>query len=144
MRWGLAPLVIFAAITSASAEPCPGDRLSVGGVLSAEHRWVAAVEQRDLAALDCILDPAFTDTSWRGELISKPEVLRRLPTRPPSTLTLSQLRATLIGNVAIVRGINTQANGGQSPASVRFVDIFLYRAHRWRAVSAQESLIQRQ
>jgi len=144
MRWCLAPLVIFAAITSVSAAPCPGDRLSMGGVLSAEHRWVAALEQHDLAALDCTLDPTFVDTSWRGELISKPEALRRLSTRPPSTLTLSQLQATLIGNVAIVRGINTQANGGQSTASVRFVDIFVYRAHRWRALSAQESLVQPQ
>jgi hypothetical protein len=52
------------------------------------------------------------------------------------------LHATLIGNVAIMRGVNTQTHGGEEIASVRFVDVFVYRSHRWRAISSQESLIQ--
>jgi hypothetical protein len=111
-------------------------------VRSVELRWAAALEHRDAAALDCILDPTFADTNWRGELVPKAQVLERLPARSPSTLKLSELQTALIGNVTIVRGVNSQSNGAKLIASVRFVDVFVYRSHRWRAISAQETLIQ--
>ena len=138
----LPALAIAVLATAATAANCPNDGRSAGAVRSVENRWVAALEQRDALALDCILDPAFTDTNWRGELVPKTEALERLSSRPPSTLNLSQIGVTLIGNVAIVRGVNTQTGASSSSVSVRFVDVFVYRMHRWRAVSAQESLIQ--
>jgi hypothetical protein len=142
MHWSPLALAFLGTVTASANASCPVDPPSVAGVLATERRWVAAIETRDINLLDCILDPTFADTSWRGELVSRAQVLSRLPARPPSTLKLSDLRATLIGNVAIVRGVNTQSDGAKSIGSVRFVDLFVYRAHRWRAVSAQESLIQ--
>lgn len=107
-----------------------------------EQRWVAALEQHDTRTLDCTLAPDFTDTNWRGELIPRAQVLKALPVRPASTLSLSKVQPTLLGNVAIVRGINTQNSGEKVVGSVRFVDVFVYRSSRWQAVSAQETLIQ--
>jgi hypothetical protein len=141
MRWSPRGLVIIGAATASAAASCPLGSRTAAGVLSVEQRWVAALERRDGAALDCILDPTFLDTNWRGELVPKAEFMRRLPTRPESTLKLSDVRVTLIGNVAIARGVNTQSDAAQATASVRFVDVFVYHSGRWRAVSAQESLI---
>jgi len=115
----------------------------MAGALLAEERWVEAFEELDSKALDCILDPAFMDTSWQGELISREQVMQSLPGRPGATLKLSDLDPRLVGDVAIVRGINTQGQGSRVVGSVRFVDVFLYRSGRWHAVSAQESLIGR-
>ncbi len=64
-------------------------------------------------ALDCILDPSFVDTSWRGELLTKAEALSALPKRTSSTLELSALQPKLIGDAAIMRGIDTQKSAGR-------------------------------
>lgn len=111
-------------------------------MLATEKAWVTALEQRDARALGCILAPDFADTSWRGELIPKAQVMKALPSRPASMLALTDLHARLIGDVAIVRGVNTQSAGGNVVGSVRFVDLFVYRSGHWQAVSAQESLIE--
>jgi hypothetical protein len=120
---------------------CPSQPRTAAGALEAEQRWVAALETRDSAALDCILAPSFADTSWRGALVTRSEVMKALSVRPQSTLTLTDLRPALIGDVAIVRGVNTQSAGGKVIGSVRFVDVFVYRSGRWQAVSAQETPI---
>jgi len=133
---------LFAGVASASAASCPTQAQTAAGVLATEKAWVAALEQRDGAALDCILDSGFADTTWRGALVTKAQIMARLPSRPPSTLELSELNPTLLGNAAILRGVNTQRSGTTVIGSVRFVDVFVYRAGRWQGVSAQESLIQ--
>jgi len=133
--------LLFAAGSAATAA-CPTQPRTAAGVLATERAWVAALESRDARALDCILAPEFADTSWRGELIPKAQVMKALPSRPASTLTLADLHATLIGDVAMMRGVNTQRAGEKVLGSVRFVDLFVYRSGRWQAISAQESLIQ--
>ena len=142
MAWKLSALPLAILANASPAATCPSEPRTAGGVLATEHRWVAALESRDSTALDCILDPSFADTSWRGQLIRKSQVMTALPTRPPSTLKLTDLQAQLIGNVAIVRGVNTQTSGAQVIGSVRFVDVFVYRSGGWQAVSAQETAIQ--
>jgi hypothetical protein len=121
---------------------CPSEPRTAAGTLLAERRWVAALEERDKAALGCILDPSFVDTSWRGELISRAAAIEALPRRPSTILELSELKSQLIGNVAIVRGVNRQVSGTKIVGSVRFVDVFVYRSRRWQALSAEETLIQ--
>jgi hypothetical protein len=138
-KYAVLPLAALAA-TSAVAS-CPSAPRTAAGVVATEHRWVAALEHRDSAALECILAPRFTDTSWRGEQISRAQVMKALPTRPASTLDLTELRPMLIGDVATVRGVNTQRSGSHVIGSVRFVDLFVYRSGRWQAVSAQETPI---
>jgi hypothetical protein len=133
---------VFAFIATASPAACPTQPRTAAGVLATEKAWVAALEQRDGAALDCILDTGFADTTWRGVLVTKAQIMARLPSRPPSTLDLTDLQPTLLGDTAILRGVNTQRSGTTVIGSVRFVDVFAYRSGRWQAVSAQESLIQ--
>jgi hypothetical protein len=133
---------VLACIATASAAACPTQPKTPAGIVATEKSWVAALEQRDSGALDCILERDFADTTWRGVLIRKAQIMARLPNRPPSSLELSDLQPTLLGDSAILRGVNTQRSGTNVIGSVRFVDVFVYRSGRWQAVSAQESLIQ--
>jgi hypothetical protein len=133
---------LFGASIMAAAAVCPSQPRTVAGVLATEQAWVSALERGDSAALECILDPAFSDNDWRGERISRAQVLARLPQRQPFTLRLSELEPIVGGAMAIVRGVNTQTGAdGKVIGTVRFTDVFVYRAHRWRAVAAQETLV---
>jgi hypothetical protein len=112
------------------------------GVLATEHAWVRAIEARDTTALSCILAREFADTNWRGQIVPRSAVLARLPSRPDSRLKLIDLSVVEHGRFAIVRGMNTQTDAdGRTSGSVRFTDVFVYRAGSWRAISAQETLI---
>jgi ketosteroid isomerase-like protein len=122
---------------------CPESPRTAAGALATEKAWVAAIEARDVAALSCILDPAFADNDWRGERVARADVLEKLPHRSPSELHLSDLQVTVRGDMAMVRGVNRQATpDGKTTGAVRFTDIFVYRDGSWRAVAAQETLIQ--
>jgi hypothetical protein len=55
-------------------------------------------------------------------------------------MTLSQIHVELYGDVAIVRGVNTQESANpKNSGSVRFTDVFIYRGGAWRALAAQET-----
>ena len=130
------------ALVASAAAACPSQPPSSAGALAAEREWVRALESRDVKLLGCILAPEFIDTNWRGQVVPRSAVLQRLPGRPPSTLKLSDLSVFGNGRFAIVRGTNTQAGGdARSSGSVRFTDVFVYRAGAWRAISAQETVI---
>jgi hypothetical protein len=138
---------LFTAMTLATSVPqtalgCPRHPMTRGGVLATEHAWVRAIEARDTTALSCILALEFADTNWRGQIVPRSAVLARLPSRPDSRLKLIDLSVVEHGRFAIVRGMNTQTDAdGRTSGSVRFTDVFVYRAGSWRAISAQETLI---
>jgi hypothetical protein len=142
-----AALLAVAATTIATSIPrtvsgCQSHPATTEGVIATEHAWVRAIETRDTKALSCILAPDFFDTNWRGEVLARDVVLARLPSRPPSHLTLSKLSVFRDGRFAIVRGINTQSlPDGRDSTLLRFTDVFIHRGGAWRAVSAQETLI---
>ncbi|HET8749621.1 MAG TPA: nuclear transport factor 2 family protein, partial [Sphingomicrobium sp.] len=126
-----------------STAACPDRPRTTAGVLATEKAWVAAIERRDVTALSCILDPTFADNNWRGQRVAREEVLAKLPHRPSSELHLSELRVTVRGDMAMVRGVNRQtAPDGKTVGAVRFTDVFLYRGGSWRAIAAQETVIQ--
>jgi hypothetical protein len=138
---------VAAAMTLATSVPetalgCPRHPMTRAGILATEHEWVRAIEARDSTALSCILALEFADTNWRGQIVPRSTVLARLPSRPGSRLELSDVSVVQHGHFAIVRGINRQnAADGHSSGAVRFTDVFVYRGHSWRAISAQETLI---
>ena len=115
---------------------------TAAGALTAERYWVAAIERRDAAALDCLLGEGFTDINWQGKLLRREAMLDGFTAKPKITLTRDQLTADVSGDMAVVRGRNRQAGPDGKPAgAVRFTDIFVYRAGAWRALRAQETVI---
>jgi hypothetical protein len=138
---------VFRAIALPNSVPqtavgCPPQPMTRAGALATEYEWVRAIEARNAAALSCILAPEFADTNWRGEMVPRSTILARLPSKPRSRLRLSDLSVVRDGPIAIVRGVNTQSGSdGRISGAVRFTDVFVYRGGKWRAISAQETLI---
>jgi hypothetical protein len=134
---------VFALLAADPSSTCRlPERDSPAGLLLAEQRWVAALESRDVSALGCRLAPGFIDTNWRGELVTRKEMVAALSKRQPSRLVLSDLRAEVHGRFGIVRGINTQVcRDGSVIGRVRFTDVFVRTHSRWQALSAQETVI---
>ena len=130
----------FALVTAAVSD-CPLEPPTIQGLILAEQRWVAALEARDVRALECRLAPGFTDSNWRGDLVRRGAILAALPNRPASKLALSELAAEVHGDVGIVHGINTQTADGKTIGRVRFTDVFVRAGGRWQALSAQETPI---
>jgi len=116
--------LLFLALAAA----CPAEPRTEAGLQQAEDHWIAALEQRDVASLGCRLAPDFTDNDWRGELRTRADMLVALPSRPSSTLKLTEVTTRLSGTIGIVR-------------KVRFTDIFVWRDGRWQAIAAQETVV---
>lgn len=112
-------------------------------MLAAERDWVDALQQGDAARLDCRLASGFTDSNWQGKLKSRADAMAGIA-GPRPHLSLQALEVELLGRTAIVHGLNTQSHAdGTVAGTVRFTDVFAYRARRWQAISAQETLVRK-
>jgi len=138
------PIVALLLTAAAPARPRTGGRDAVE-LIRIEERWIDALERRDAAAVAEILDDGFLDSTYKGELRTKEEALAALrsPARADADQGLSELRARIYGETGIVTGINTvTARDHSFSVRVRFTDVFVRRAGRWKAVAAQETLVE--
>ncbi len=98
-----------------------------------EQKWLDILNRKDTAALDCILAPEFADTSRKGALRPKAQVLRELTQRKEQEQykqKLTDLQASLFGDTAVVRGVNVISDQqGHEVLRIRFTDVLHY--HRW-------------
>jgi len=122
---------------------CPsGQTKDEAALVQLEQTWAKALEQRDGAAVGCILAAEFEDADPNGALHSRAEALANIPHRRPGSNKLSDLHPHVYGDFGYVRGLNTVVDpNGKVLARVRFTDIFVYRDGRWVAVAGQESLL---
>jgi hypothetical protein len=110
-------------------------------VIGVENAWVHALENKDVNALACILAPGFADATWDGNVWTREQVIGALPQRKPHAIHLSNVKAQVDGDAAVVYGVNTLLQpDGKLIAAVDFTDMFKYRNGHWQAVSAQETL----
>jgi hypothetical protein len=112
-------------------------------LIDLEHRWVEALKTHNKSELDAILDDTFVDTTFRGALRTKNDVLSG-PTAggPYHSIRLENLSVRMYGKeTAIVTGVNVlQGASEKDIARISFTDVFVKRGDRWKAVSAQETL----
>ncbi len=109
-------------------------------LLSLEQHWLDAAMQRDDAALRAILADDFVDVTYQGQLRDKADHLKSSLAPAKTRQTLEELKVRLYGDTGIVTGLNTiTALDGSFTARIRFTDVFVKRAGRWQAVSAQET-----
>jgi len=111
VRVHLLPLLILLSAEPMFASSCkaypPGswkrDRASA---LQFEETWLDILKQKNTAALDCMLANEFKDTSMKGTVRPKAQVLCELPLRKDQyQQTLSDLEADLFGDTAVVHGL---------------------------------------
>lgn len=108
-----------------------------------EHQWLDILNRKDAAALDCILAPEFTDTSRKGALRPRAQVLQELTQRKEQDeykQKLTDLQTVLFGDSAVVHGVNVISNRqGREVLRIRFTDVLHYTGGHWLAVAAQET-----
>jgi ketosteroid isomerase-like protein len=127
----------------ASALPCPTNQQKDGSALAQiEQNWARALEQRDVAALACILADEFEDAGPDGQLTSRATTLAKAAEHPPIHHELSDLRAHGHGDFGYIRGLATAVNAqGKTVVTVRFTDVYAYRDGRWQCVAGHESIV---
>jgi ketosteroid isomerase-like protein len=94
-------------------------------------------------ALDGLLADDFLDNAYNGNVYAKQEILARLAQGGPTfpSLGLEETRVRVYGDTGIVTGVNVVKTDG-GPVRVRLTDVFRREGCEWRAVSAQETVIQ--
>ena len=128
---------------SVFAAPCVTGQAKDGNALmQAEQTWARALEQRDTAALACILADEFEDAGPDGSLTSRATTLAKAADHAAVHHELSDLRAQVRGDFGYIRGLAAAVNAqGKVVAKVRFTDVYVYRERRWQCVAGHESML---
>jgi ketosteroid isomerase-like protein len=127
----------------AYAAPCPAGQPKDGNALvQAEQVWAKALEQRDPAALGCLLAAEFEDAGPDGTLQDRDATLAKAGKHQPVHHELTEMHAQVHGDFGYIRGLATAVGAqGEVLARVRFTDIYVYRDGRWQVVAAHESML---
>ena len=97
-------------------------------VLRIEHEWLRALVERDLTTLERILADDLMDSSWKGELRTKSQLLEGLSKPLPYSQYLQNIKIKLYASVALARGLNEISDkNGRIAMRIRFTDVLLYR-----------------
>jgi hypothetical protein len=110
-------------------------------LVSIEQTWVDAAAHGDRATLDELLDNSFIETMPNGARRSKADVLFAPALPPGSVQTLGDLKVRVLGNVAMVSGVNhyTPASGLKT-IDYAFTDLYVRRGDTWRVASSHTTL----
>jgi ketosteroid isomerase-like protein len=135
--------VLTLGVSCATTRCIPSRQGSGQALLDLEHRWIDALHRRDARTLDGLLADDFQDNAYNGNVYTKKEVLARLAQGGPTfpSLGLEEVLVRVHGDTGIVTGVNVVKTDG-GPVRVRFTDVFRREGCEWRAVSAQETVIQ--
>lgn len=134
---------LLALCPMAYAGACPAGQAKDGSALvENEQAWAKALEQRDTAALDCLLAAEFEDAGPDGGLQDRGKTLAAAAKHRPVHHDLTEMHAYVNGDFGYIRGLATAVDAqGKVQARVRFTDIYVYRDGRWQAVAAHESML---
>jgi ketosteroid isomerase-like protein len=127
----------------AYAAPCPTDQPKDGSALvQIEQTWARSLDQRDAAALACILADEFEDVGADGKLTDRAATLAKAAEPRAVHDELSDLHAHVQGDMGYIRGSATATDAqGKVVGRVRFTDVYAYREGRWQCVAGQETLL---
>ena len=115
-------------------------------VIEAERQWLSAHLKLDLVLLDRLMADEFLQVNYRGELLSKQQVLASFKSgnRYWQEANSGEYKVQVYNEVAVIcgcwraKGVNT----GQSfDYAARYVSVWVYRDKRWQMVSDQSTTI---
>jgi ketosteroid isomerase-like protein len=140
--------LLLGCVQPAIASSCPAYpagtwKLEKASALEFEQKWLEILNRKDAAALDCILAPDFSDTSRKGRLRPRAQVLQELTPHKEQDRyeqKLTDLQMSIFGDTAVVRGVNVISDQqGREVLRIRFTDVLHYTGGHWLAVAAQET-----
>lgn len=107
-----------------------------------EYEWNNANIKGDKAAVRRIVADEFRGVGADGKVANKEEMLADMTPNPHIvSLTLSDLKISLVGDTVVLTGLNTAKVKGGGVYKFRFTDTFLWRDRRWQAISSQASQV---
>ena len=109
-------------------------------VLAQEARWLTAITAGDRDTIESILSPDFKHITSEGTLLGRDEEIASIV---PVTFTMNATEQTvdIVGDTAVIHGVNTLTEAGNVLARERFTDVFVKQNGTWMALSAQETAI---
>jgi hypothetical protein len=110
-------------------------------LLRLESRWLAA---HDSATLARMLAPDFVHPVASGDFLTRAQHSAWVVAHPPDSTIgrrLADMRIRFYGATAIVTGTVIRSRDGTEVGRNVFTDVFVKRAGRWRAVSAEETVV---
>jgi ketosteroid isomerase-like protein len=129
-----------AAQTKAKTEPTTGTEAQL---IQMEHDWAKALTQKDVATLDRFIADDWTNVNPKGKVVTKSELMQSVKSadKPLEAATLTQVKAKIFGESALVTGIATEKKAGEGEERFRFMDLFAKRNGKWVAVYTQTTKI---
>ncbi|WAM11962.1 nuclear transport factor 2 family protein [Rhodococcus sp. JS3073] len=109
-------------------------------VLAQEARWLTAITAGDRDTIESILSPDFKHITSEGTLLGRDEEIASIV---PVTFTMNATEQSvdIVGDTAVIHGVNTLTESGNVLARERFTDVFVKQNGTWMALSAQETAI---
>ena len=119
---------------------------AVRPILEMQHRWVEALVNADIAALDALLADSYVDTDESGSRFDKPGILAVLKSGDLklTSITLLQTDVHRYGDAAVLTGAAAQTGAfqGQPIApKILFTATLVFQNGRWKAVAAHRTAV---
>jgi ketosteroid isomerase-like protein len=117
-------------------------------ILALENAWNKAEEEKDIRALDMLLDDSLLYVDWDGSKMNKAQFIAtiRAPELHPAQIVNETQEAHVFGDSAIVSGIYREKGTNKGKPYLRrgrFTDTWIYRSGTWVCVASQSTLIVR-
>lgn len=107
-------------------------------VLQQEARWLTAITSGDKDTIESILSPNFKHISSDGKLLDRGQEMAGIV---PEQFTMNPTEQTvdIVGDTAVIHGVNTLVESGKVIARERFTDVFVKQNGTWMALAAHET-----
>jgi hypothetical protein len=107
-------------------------------VLAQEGRWLTAITAGDVATVESILGQNFKHINADGQFFDRAQEIASME-KLPFTMNPSEQIVDIVGDTAVIHGVNTLIQDGKVNARERFTDVFVLQNGGWIAISAQET-----
>jgi len=130
----LTPLAALAQTTPKKAPPVEQ------ALLALEQRWATASKAGDGAAVGALLAEDFTSIDSDGSVRAKAETMERVTKGKWTVNALSEMKATVYDNAAVVTGVWTGVgtDGAGKPVDTRerWADTWIKKSGKWLCVAS--------
>jgi ketosteroid isomerase-like protein len=147
MRIALGSILLM-IVVAGNAQPSPGNDAQHARILALENAWNQAIQEKDMQALDALLDNDLIFIDYEGRVMNKAEYMASVKevSLRFEHVTNDSMQVQIYGKSAVVVGIYHEKGlrkGKPYSYRERFVDTWLNLNGAWLCVASQSTLILR-
>lgn len=138
--------ILLMACAGGNAQVIKPNALEQARLLALESMWNQGVQQKDVKAVEALLDQDLIYIDYDGTVMNKAQYLASmsLPTVHSEHVVSDSMQAQLYGKSAVVMGVYRESgmkNGKPYVLRERFVDTWINRNGAWLCVASQSTLM---